>query len=219
MFNFFDSDGHDISHLCRVAAAPHSINILDPVNSSLFSNSCGNAGTSLADVVRQMSITDCRVPENLVNGENGRSSKSWIAPLRASLDPMDMNPNVVYFSFDRPVSLGLVKIWNYSKDLERGVSDFELWADDKLLFRGGLGKGAEGQAVIFTNNEEVRKSESRNVLYCGNQQQEVLLINERQVVGASAYHLQRAMPRGVGAYHGDQPDLSKRPQTSMRVNA
>ena len=42
--------------------------------------------------------------------------------------------------FDEPVTISIIKIWNYSKTPSRGAKEIELYIDDVLVFKGSLHK-------------------------------------------------------------------------------
>ena len=108
----------------------------------------------------------------------------------------------------------MVKLWNYSKTPERGVSAFQIAVDDLIVYRGKLAKNACGQPVLFTRDPDTVRKESPRVVYAGSEEQSVLFINERQVMGGGE-KLNAPVPRGVGAWHGTGvPDPGARPTTS-----
>ena len=223
----YDSSGKRISVSSKsVSAYPHSVNACLEENAHVL-NSCKQMQRLCSE--RDLVLRDARVPANLVLDLNpfsspgrakrekvrsGNGAGSWLAPLRSSLDADDMAPNTVYIVFDQPVTLSMVKIWNYTKTPERGVSSFQLSVDDLIVYRGQLMKGAGGQSVIFTKNQDIIRRESSSVVYSGREEQSVLLINERQVMGGGE-KLRAPVQRGVGAWHGTiVPDPGARPTTS-----
>ncbi|RLO11863.1 hypothetical protein DYB28_011135, partial [Aphanomyces astaci] len=181
--------------------------------------------TGLADVqVKQ----DIRVVQNLFQGINNTwdAAEAWLAPLASSLGQCD--GNVVFAMFDTPVTVSMIKIYNYSKTPDRGAREIEIYVDDLKVYMGSLrqappspgvtrlGKvqqGVEfGQPILFTlNPAQVEVHEKRKVVYCGSEDQDVLCINEGQVVIESkAMH--RAPDPGA---EGVVVDLDKRPTTAM----
>jgi len=69
-----------------------------------------------------------------------------------------------------------------------------------------------GQSILFTNDASICKQFKETVHYCGDVEQEVLCINERQVMDGILNITSR---KGVGAWHGDVgPDPLQRPQTA-----
>ncbi|ETV65305.1 hypothetical protein, variant [Aphanomyces astaci] len=180
--------------------------------------------TGLADVqVKQ----DIRVVQNLFQGINNTwdAAEAWLAPLASSLGQCD--GNVVFAMFDTPVTVSMIKIYNYSKTPDRGAREIEIYVDDLKVYMGSLrqappspgvtrlGKvqqGVEfGQPILFTLNPAQVEHEKRKVVYCGSEDQDVLCINEGQVVIESkAMH--RAPDPGA---EGVVVDLDKRPTTAM----
>ena len=57
-----------------------------------------------------------------------------------------------------------------------------------------------GQSILFTNDASICKQFKETVHYCGDVEQEVLCINERQVMNGILNITSR---KGVGAWHGD----------------
>ena len=202
----------------QVNATPHSINILDP-------NYQITTGKTEREKVNSMVEVDTRLPSCLLNNEGeNECSSCWLAPLTTSLEYSSMcpKPNYLYFTFDHPVAISMIKIFNYSKTPNRGVSSIEVAVDEILIYKGSLSKyngvGNKFQTILFTNNDKIVEEERNNLLYCGRREQNVLCINERQVMEGGSV-MQETM-RGVGAYTSskkknggrDQP----RPKTSWK---
>ncbi|KAI6656377.1 hypothetical protein LOD99_1176 [Oopsacas minuta] len=107
----FDTNGHSINVSPKnVAAFPESINILEGVEG------------------------DLRTPDKLVDGvhllEDG--THSWLAPL------LPNTTTSVYFIFDTPNSFSAIRIWNYSKNQDRGVKEFSILIDDLIVYHATM---------------------------------------------------------------------------------
>lgn len=81
---------------------------------------------------------DARCLENLVLSPNDtyEDSYMWLAPLTRSTE----EKNSIFILFDEPVTISVIKIWNYSKTPSRGAKEIELYIDDVLVFKGSLHK-------------------------------------------------------------------------------
>ncbi|XP_017771300.1 PREDICTED: protein KIAA0556-like isoform X2 [Nicrophorus vespilloides] len=104
---------------------------------------------------------DVRTPDKLIDdvneGEDGLNS--WLAPI------IPKCLNRVYIVLDNPVSVSVIKLWNYSKTPSRGVKEFGILVDDLLVYNGILDKSSpknsiKYQTVLFTDDKNVVEQES-----------------------------------------------------------
>ena len=126
--------------------------------------------------------TDARTLDKLYDGVNDTfdDQHMWLAPLR---------DNTIYIFFDSPVSISLVKIWNYSKTPSRGVKEFELLVDDVLVYRGNMKKAPKqsvkrhepvdfANSVLFTNDKNVISRERKHILSGAEDEGGLVFFNE-----------------------------------------
>ena len=89
-------------------------------------------------------------------------------------------------TFDRTITLGALRLWNYAKTPARGAKSFSILLDDRLIFEGVMrgappraSQGANGasgrgaclesdgvnfvQTVIFTDNQQLIDAEHEHV--------------------------------------------------------
>ena len=85
---------------------------------------------------------DVRTIEKLVNGINEtiNDKNMWLTPLVHSNtgdgfpDNSISEKNQIIISFDRPIAIASICIWNYTKTPERGVHEFAIYFDDILIY-------------------------------------------------------------------------------------
>ena len=162
----YDTNGRKISVSPeQVDATPHSINVLDP-------NYRIATGKTEREKINNMEEIDGRLPPNILSSARDSSRTHWIAPLTTSLANTGVcpDPNYLYFTFDHQVAISMIKIINYSKTPNRGVSSIALSVDDALVYKGSLLKydnKSRFQTILFTNNEDIIEKERDNITYCG----------------------------------------------------
>nr|CAD7399732.1 unnamed protein product [Timema poppensis] len=185
----YDDDGDRIRLTeNNIGAYPDSVNILEGVSD------------------------DVRTPEKLVDGVNDTldGRHMWLAPILPS------QLNRVYIVFDYPVTVSMIKLWNYAKTPNRGVKEFGILVDDLLVYNGVLDKVSitlnssttnlpstkvPHRTVLFTRDKELLQQEHSNQVRHSSYGHDVHLLNNSQRVTSGGSYL--------------SADQSLRPLTSL----
>ncbi|KAL3320556.1 hypothetical protein Ciccas_000760 [Cichlidogyrus casuarinus] len=122
----YDEKGEEI-HIAstQVKAIPDSVNVLHNV------------------------ANDSRTPDKLVDGIVHGAEHSWLAPIFSD------RINKVYVVFNEPKAITGIQLFNYSKNPDRGVKDFGLILDGKIVTRACLpifSKKGKGSILSFDKN-------------------------------------------------------------------
>ncbi|KAL0488112.1 hypothetical protein AKO1_008933 [Acrasis kona] len=139
---------------------------------------------------------DVRTLDKLIDGENytWNDRHMWLAPY------IPGQTNYLYVIFEEPVAVSMIKIWNYSKTVSRGVEELEIYADDVLIYKGFLRKAHEqgsdvdfAQSILFTNDSSIVKKERDYIYSRVGSDQEVHFYNDSKVVSKKLPNPMRMM--------------------------
>lgn len=125
---------------------------------------------------------DVRTPDKLINHVTSDDSarNSWLAPI------LPNSANKVYLVFDFPVTISMIKLYNYSKTPSRGVKEFGVLVDDLVVYHGLLAPASsEPQVVLFSDRLAPGAAQHSLTRSCG-LGQDVQLMNDKQMVAASS---------------------------------
>lgn len=142
-------------------------------------------------------------------------SNNLVSPSSNEIDFEFPDNNTLVVMFPYPVKVSGIRFYNYSKTPSRGVKDFSISVDQKLIYMGELttcqrelqGILRTPQTILFTNDPKIVRVEKDHISYCGMMEQDVLYINERQVVIRSK-DMYNSKPSV--AWEGVVADLEKR---------
>lgn len=192
---FFDYAGHQLPLKANnIGAFPHSVNSLENV------------------------CSDVRTPDKLVDGVNDTydGRHMWLAPV------FQQQVNLLYAHFDQPVTVSMVKIWNYSKTPSRGVKEFSVLVDGLLVFHGVLpaipteARGilptcmapVEHRTILFTEQQDLVAQEKHHALKSTFEEEDFQMTNNSFVCVGSQQ------------LNASQPvDPALRPQTSVTAGS
>ncbi|XP_059167114.1 katanin-interacting protein-like isoform X2 [Physella acuta] len=178
----------------NIAAYPDSVNVLDNVSN------------------------DARTPDKLIDGFNDTNDgrHMWLAPILPTII------NRIYVIFDQPTSVSMIKLWNYSKTVSRGVKDFALLVDDLLVYNGTLQPvtgGAIGilptcsasiphHTILFSENRDIISKEKNAIISNQTEDQDIQLMNDKKIV-----------TRGTNLLSSKPVNQALRPKTSVTKTA
>jgi hypothetical protein len=237
----FDAKGKLIDVLARgtVATLPPSITELglseaddDRTSKNLFTS---GEEVFLAPLCRNMTEEERRLSIQLVQKNKRPVDDAYCLPkcnvLLVMFDlPVTISSIRYCFLYQQSVDGSVAddrivcsyRFKNYSKTPARGVKDLALLVDGAVVYMGSLPAAAAdrdppqadvggGHTVLFTNDAATLRAEKSRIGYCGNTDQDVLCINERQVMVRSRAMYDKPSPLAEGIH----TDISQRPQTMM----
>jgi len=78
-----------------------------------------------------------------VNGENNTfdDRNMWLAPFlseQRDRSQFKTKTNEIIISFNQPIIISCINIWNYTKTPARAVREFEIFVDDEIIYKVGI---------------------------------------------------------------------------------
>ncbi|KAL2635160.1 hypothetical protein R1flu_006639 [Riccia fluitans] len=149
-----------------------------------------NVHASPSSINELPGLSDTRTIDKLLDGENNTwdDQHMWLT----LYDPGKINH--IYFVFEQPCMLSVLRIWNYSKTPTRGVYEFELHFDDLLVYKGYLRQAPLltsrssncsvdfSQSIVFTDDENLLQIHKKHTYFRGDiEHTDVVLINDKHV--------------------------------------
>jgi hypothetical protein len=147
---------------------------------------------------------DTRTVDKLFDGVNDTfdDSHMWLAPLLPSAAPGGQPRNVMYIYFDSSVSLGAIKVWNYSKTPTRGVQALQVLLDDVIICDTVLKPAPSkptsqgfAQTMLFCSHPTLLEREAQHV-HRDISEQDVLLVDERRFMNQPSAQAAPIIPHG-----------------------
>lgn len=150
---------------------------------------------------------DTRVPHNLCLQPHATfdENRMWLAPFKNTKTvgtgkekPDSRMPNLLMFTFEHPVGISGVRMFNYAKTPSRGVKEFEIVLDQKPVYRGycrqAMDQTQQRQAfekddstvVLFSNEDETLRKWAPKVQFDPAKTQEVVLVHDRKILSKGA---------------------------------
>lgn len=162
----YDSTGKDVvqnGNACRVSAKPVSVK-------------------ELADLAN-----DVRTPDKLIDGVNNTKDDRhmWLAPFQTPGAYFNLNggqPNEISLIFEKKVTFGYLKFWNYSKTSTRAVKEITVLIDDSVVFKGFL-RQIGSSTILFTGDPSIVQRACEFVYRYEGEKLNVLQYNEGKLVG------------------------------------
>lgn len=78
---------------------------------------------------------DVRTVDKLINTINDtfKDSNMWLSPFIRNMIKNELN--VIYISFNEPVIISAIEMWNYSKTNTRGVKEINIELDENVIYK------------------------------------------------------------------------------------
>ena len=108
---------------------------------------------------------DTRVVANLHKPKPYRDNLNdiWLTPF-TKYDKLH-NQNVIIVEFTKPVAIGLINIWNYSRTLNRAVKEVDIYLDGNIIYSGWLNDVNERllSSIIFSDSIVNQRKENIHI--------------------------------------------------------